>query len=77
MSRIQGSVDSINQQISSVVQNISGVSSSVEESALGIQSVAGNVLDLSEATNDIYQETRQNAQTAVELKKVSEGFVVQ
>lgn len=77
MSRIQGSVDSINRQISSVVQNISGVSSSVEESALGIQSVAGNVLDLSEATNDIYQETRQNAQTAVELKKVSEGFVVQ
>lgn len=76
MGRIQSSVDSINRQISSVVQNISGVSSSVEESALGIQNVAGNVINLSEATNDIYQETRQNAKTAVELKKVSEGFVV-
>ncbi len=76
MGRIQGSVDSINQQISTVAQNISGISSSVEESALGIQNVAGNVIDISNSTNDIYQETRQNAQTAMELKQVSEGFVV-
>lgn len=76
MGRIQGSVDSINKQISTVAQNISGISSSVEESALGIQNVAGNVIDISNSTNDIYQETHQNAQTAMELKQVSEGFVV-
>ena len=77
MSRIQKSVDSINSQISTVVQNISGISSSVEESALGIQNVAGNVIDLSNSTSDIYKETCQNAQIAMELKQVSEGFVVE
>lgn len=77
MDRIQGSVDSINRQISTVVQNIGGISSSVEESALGIQNVAGNVVDISNSTNDIYQETCQNAQTAMELKQVSEGFVLE
>ena len=77
MGRIQESVDSINRQISTVVQNISGISSSVEESALGIQNVAGNVIDLSNSTSDIYKETCQNAQIAMELKQVSEGFVVE
>ncbi len=77
MDGIQGSVDSINSQISTVVQNISGISSSVEESALGIQNVAGSVIDISNSTKDIYQETCQNAQTAGELKQVSEGFVVE
>lgn len=77
MSRIQGSVDSINRQISTVVQNIGGISSSVEESALGIQNVAGNVVDISNSTSDIYQETCHNAQTAMELKQVSEGFVLE
>ena len=76
MGRIQGSVDSINKQISIVVKNISGVSSSMEESALGIQNVAGNVVDLSNSMSEIYKETCQNAQMAKELKKVSEGFVV-
>ena len=74
---IQGSVDSINKQISAIVQNISGISSSVEESALGIQNVTGNVIDISNSTKEIYQETCQNAQTAGELKQVSEGFVVE
>lgn len=77
MGRIQGSVDSINKQIFTVVQNIGGISSSVEESALGIRNVAGNVIDISNSTNGIYQETCQNAQTAMELKQVSEGFVVE
>lgn len=77
MGKIQGSVDSINKQIAAVVQNIGGVSSSVEESALGIQNVAGNVIDISNSTSDIYKETCQNAQTAMELKQVSEGFIVE
>lgn len=77
MDKIQGSVDSINKQIAAVVQNIGGVSSSVEESALGIQNVAGNVIDISNSTSDIYKETCQNAQTAMELKQVSEGFIVE
>ena len=76
MGRIQASVDSINQQISTVVQNISGISSIVEESSLGIQNVAENVIDIFNSTNDIYQKTRQSAQTVMELKQVSEGFVV-
>lgn len=77
MSKIQGSIDSINKQITTVVQDIVGVSSSVEESALGIQNVAGDVIDISNSTSDIYKETCQNAQTAMELKQVSEGFVVE
>lgn len=77
MHRIQGSVDSINKQISTVVQNISGILSTVEESALGIQNVAGNVVDISSSTNDIYKETCHNALTAIELKQVSEGFIVE
>ena len=77
MDRIQGSVDSINKQISAVVQNISGIFSTVEESTLGIQNVAGNVVDISNSTNDIYKETCQNALTAIELKQVSEGFIVE
>ncbi len=77
MDRIQGSVDSINKQISAVVQNISGILSTVEESTLGIQNVAGNVVDISNSTNDIYKETCQNALTAIELKQVSEGFIVE
>ena len=77
MGKIQGSVDSINKQVATVVQNIGGVSSSVEESASGIQNVAGNVIDISNSTKDIYQKTCQNAQTAMELKQVSEGFVLE
>lgn len=77
MNGIQGSVDSIDSQISAVVQNIGGISASVEESALGIRNVSENVVDISNTTNDIYQETRQNTQTAMELKRVSEGFVVE
>lgn len=77
MGKIQGSVDSINKQIATVVRNIGDVSSSVEESALGIQNVAGNVIDISNSTSDIYKETCQNAQTAMELKQVSEGFIVE
>lgn len=77
MGRIQSSVDYINKQISTVTQNISGISSSVEESALGLQNVAGNVIDISHSTSDIYKETCQNAQTAMELKQVSEGFIVE
>ncbi|MDE7239971.1 MAG: hypothetical protein K2N41_09720, partial [Lachnospiraceae bacterium] len=77
MSRIQNSVDSINKQILNVVQNIGGVLSSVEESALGIRNVAGTVVELSNSTGDIYKETCQNTLTAMELKQVSEGFVVE
>lgn len=77
MSRIQNSVDSINKQILNVVQNIGGVLSSVEESALGIRNVAGTVVELSNSTDDIYKETCQNTLTAMELKQVSEGFVVE
>ena len=77
MSRIQGSVDSINKQISVVVQNISGITSSVEESSLGIQNVTGNVIDISNTMKDISQETCQNVQTAMELKRMSEGFIVE
>lgn len=77
MEGIQGSVDSIDRQISVVVQNIGGISASVEESALGIRNVSENVIDISNTTHDIYQETCQNAQTAMELKQVSEGFVVE
>lgn len=77
MSRIQGSVDSINKQISVVAQNIIGITSSVEESALGIQNVTGNVIDISNTMKDISQETCQNVQTAMELKQMSEGFIVE
>lgn len=76
MGKIQNSVDSINKQISVVAKNISGISSSMEESALGIQNVTGNVIDISNTTSEIYNETCQNTKMAVELKQVSEGFVV-
>lgn len=77
MEKIQGSVDHINQQISSVTQNIGGISSSMEESTQGIQNVARNVLDISNTTNEIYRETCENTKVTTELKHVSEGFIVE
>ena len=56
---------------------VSDIMGRIQESALGIQNVAGNVVDISNSTSDIYKETCQNAQIAMELKQVSEGFVVE
>ncbi|MCM1155172.1 MAG: methyl-accepting chemotaxis protein [Roseburia sp.] len=76
MGKIQGSVDYINRQISVVTDNIGGVSTSIKESATGIQNVTDNVIGISNSTKSIYEETCRNKQNAIELKQVSEGFVV-
>ncbi len=76
MRKIRYSVDHINKQIEIVTQNIGGISTSVEESALGIQNITGNVVDISDAAGDIYGEIQKNMQTAIELKNISGGFIV-
>ena len=76
MGKIQNSVDHINSKLGVATRNIGGISTSVEESALGIQNVTDNVIGISNSTNDIYKETRKNKETALELKQVSEGFIV-
>lgn len=77
MGKIQSSVEHINGQIDIVAQNIVGIANSVEESALGIQNVTGDVIDISNVTGDICEEISQNVQTTIELKAISEGFVIE
>ncbi len=76
MRKIQSSVEHINDQIDIVTQNIGGISTSVEESALEIQNVTGNVIDISNVTGDICEEMSQNVQIVMELKNRSEGFII-
>ncbi|MBD5556293.1 MAG: methyl-accepting chemotaxis protein [Roseburia sp.] len=75
--KIQSNVDHIGGQINTVLQNIGGISSSAEESSLGIQSVTGNVVDLLDATGNISDENHRNMQVVMEFKDISEGFVVE
>lgn len=77
MKNVQNSVEHINAQIDVVAQNIRGVSTSVEESALGIQNVTGNVIDISDMTKNIYENISLNVQAAAELKSISEGFMTE
>lgn len=77
MKNVQNSVEHINAQIDVVAQNIRGVSTSVEESALGIQNVTGNVIDISDMTKNIYENISLNVQAAAELKSISEGFITE
>ncbi len=77
MGKVQSSVEHINNQIDIVTQNIAGIATSVEESALGIQNVTGNVIDISNVTGDICEEISQNVQIAIELKSISEGFIIE
>ncbi len=76
MRKIQSSVEHINDRIDIVTQNIGGISTSVEESALEIQNVTGNVIDISNVTGDICEEMSQNVQIVMELKNRSEGFII-
>ncbi len=76
MRKIRYSVDHINKQIDIVTQNIGGISTSVEESVLGIQNITGNVVDISDVAGDIYGEIQKNMQTTIELKNISGGFIV-
>lgn len=75
--KIQSNVDHIGGQINTVLQNIGGISSSAEESSLGIQSVTGNVVDLLDATENISGENHRNKQVVMEFRDISEGFVVE
>lgn len=77
MRKIQTSVDHINSQIDVAAQNITGIATSVEESAMGIQNVTGNAIDISNVTEDICEEISQNVQTTIELKAISEGFIIE
>lgn len=75
--KIQSNVDHIGGQINTVLQNIGGISSSAEDSSLGIQSVTGNVVDLLDATENISGENHRNKQVVMEFRDISEGFVVE
>lgn len=77
MKKIKDSVGYINEQIEIVVQNIGAISTSVEESSMGIQNATGNAIDISNVTGDICEEIRQSMRTAMELKDMSEGFIVE
>ncbi len=77
MRKIQTSVEHINSQIDIATQNITGIATSVEESSLGIQNVTGNAIDISNVSEDICEEISQNVQTTIELKAISEGFIIE
>ena len=77
MENIQRNVLHIDSQVGAVSENVGGISTTVEESTHGIQNVADNIMEISTATNDIYEVTRQNRVEAIELKKVSQGFIVE
>lgn len=77
MENIQRNVLHIDSQVGAVSENVGGISATVKESTHGIQNVADNIMEISTATNDIYEVTRQNRVEAIELKKVSKGFIVE
>ncbi|HBA70143.1 MAG TPA: hypothetical protein DCZ40_12420 [Lachnospiraceae bacterium] len=77
INKIQNSVEHIGGQIGIVVQNIGGISSSAEESSLGIQGATENTVDIWKAMKNISAENDRNRQMVTELKKIAGGFVVE
>ncbi len=73
---INKGVSSINAQIVNVTENIGSVTTSMEESTNGIQIVADDVIEVSAATDVIYEKICHNKALAEELKESASGFVV-
>lgn len=77
MENMHRSVEHMDGRISNISGNISGISGSIEESTAGIQNASGSVIEIVNITGDIYQEMCQSRQVSTELKRMSEGFIVE
>jgi len=77
MDKIKGGVTYIDSQVSLVTDNIGGASTSIKECSAGILSVTDDIIELSNATNEIYEEISLNRQNAKELNASAEGFIVE
>lgn len=77
MDKIKRGVTDIDSQISVVTDNVNGASTSIGECSAGIVSVTDDIIELSNATNEIYEEISLNRQNAKELNASAEGFIVE
>lgn len=77
MSKIKRGVTDIDSRIGVVTDNVNGASTSIGECSAGIVSVTDDIIELSNATNEIYEEISLNRQNAKELSASAEGFVVE
>lgn len=74
MDKIRRSAEHIDRQLDVATKNMAGITTSVEESALGIQSVTESVIDISRVSNDLYETTKNNLSISTELRSASDGF---
>lgn len=74
MDKIRRSAEYIDRQLDTATKNMGGITTSVEESALGIQSVTESVIDISRISNDLYETTKNNLSISTELRSASDGF---
>ena len=77
MDKIKHGVTDIDTQVSVVTDNIGGASTSIKECSDGILSVTDDVIELSNATNEIFEEISLNRKNAKELNTSAEGFIVE
>ncbi len=77
MDKIKHGVTDIDAQVSVVTDNIGGASTSIKECSDGILSVTDDVIELSNATNEIFEEISLNRKNAKELNASAEGFIVE
>ena len=77
MDKIKNGITYIDAQVGMVTDNIAGASTSIKESSAGILSVTDDVIELSNATNEIYEEISLNRGNAKELNASAEGFIVE
>lgn len=77
MDKIKHGVTDIDTQVSVVTDNIGGASTSIKECSDGILSVTDDVIELSNATNEIFEEISLNRKNAQELNASAEGFIVE
>lgn len=77
MSTIKSGISFIDNQIAIATENIESITDSIEESAKGVQIVTDDIIEVSGATEDIYEKICQNKVQAEELKKSASGFIVE
>lgn len=77
VSRIRNSAGRIGEQTEKVVQNMNGITNSVEESSKGIRCVTASVVELLHATGNISGENHRNKEVVAELLDISDGFIVE
>lgn len=75
MSEFEQKSSNLSDTMASMVESFHGISKAIEESTIGVTSVADNTSDLVKKVNDISIEISKNKEIADELLKETEKFV--